>query len=231
MKTVLLLASLLTLCVSVPATAQYYDNILELGTGYAAGPGGFPIAGIEPPLGSLVAIQGMIVDVNGFFEALLPSPPYELTYVFTGATCVTSSPAWPECPAGSWGLFTGGTLLVYLDTTPDADFTNSGTFTDGELVLAANQVEHRITDSDGGGICGNSYDWTSQFFFQDGTWYSQIVDPTMMRANLGAEIDADVPAALAGLGFTFHVQAGAIDMDHLVAVESTTWGRVKALYR
>ena len=79
--------------------------------------------------------RGLLSRVDLFFEDLLPSGPYELTYLFAGATCISSSPAWPECPRGSWGLFVGGTLSVYLDTTPDADFSNGDTFTDGSSSL------------------------------------------------------------------------------------------------
>jgi hypothetical protein len=231
MKAVLFAVSVLTLFIAVPANAQYYDRVLVLGNGYAAGPGGFPLGGIEPLFGDLIAMEGTIQGVNGFFEDLLPSGPYELTYVFAGTTCISSSPAWPDCGRGSWGLFVGGLLWVYLDMTPDADFTNGETFTDGELVLVANQVEHRVTDTDGGAVCSNSDDWTSQFFFYDGTWFPRISDPQMMRASLGAEIDGDVPAGLAAVGFTFHVQSGDIAFEHIVAVEPTTWGRVKSLYR
>jgi len=234
MKTVLTVASFLTLCIAGAAHSdEYHDNVLVLGDGYAAGPmAGFPVDAVLPNFGDWITIVGTITGVNEFFGDLLPPGPYELTYMFAGATCISYSdnPISPPCQPTAWGLFTGGTLQVFLDTTPDADFAHGDTFTDGELVLAAATVEHRIWNVDAAPGCWEAPDWESIFMFYAGSWYPRISSPPFV-GTLDGEIDGNVPAGLAASGFTFHVSSGAIGLHYNVATRPTTWGYVKSLYR
>jgi hypothetical protein len=233
MKPVLITFSILMLYMAGTAEAdEYHDRVLVLETGLAAGPpAGFPVDAVEPIYGNGIAIEGVISEVGEFFVDLLPAGPYEITYVFAGATCISpSSGIYPPCPPYAWGLFTDGTLSVFLDTTPDADFTSGDTFTDGELVLFANQVEHRIWDQDPIGQCPGAEDWTSGFSFTGGSWYPRISNPPFL-GRLRGEIDGNVPAGLTALGFTFNVQTAEIDLSYNVATRPVTWGQVKSLYR
>lgn len=235
MRLVILAAALLGLAAPVGVSAGLeYPAALTLEPGFASGPPqGFPWWAI-PDLGDPLAIVGRVASVAAPFGGLVP-PDAELTYDFEGASC-TERGNWDDpggCAGGVYGTFQNGTLAVYLDATPDADFANPATFRDGELVLVAQTSYVYVLDSDNGSCpwLPNPPDVTAYFMFIGGTWFPRVShDGAGFRGKSEGELDNNVPADLQSLGYIFRVD-GRLDVYGPVAVEPTTWGRVKALYR
>ena len=237
MKPAFLAAAILVpLCAGSTHAGITYPSALLFNPGYAIGqPAGFPVHDVPPTVGGPLQIIGTVYAVNAPFDDLLPAGPYEMTYVYAGATCVGWG-FWDNipCSGGIYGYFTGGTLSVYLDPTPDADFSNSATFTDGELVLQADINGISLLDDDPYIACppaGDSPDMTMSFRFTGGAWFYRVVTDGIGYPGTGhGELDDTVPPDLQAAGFTFRVD-GNLDVFEQIAVRPSTWGYVKSLYR
>jgi hypothetical protein len=125
-------------------------------------------------------------------------------------------------------------MTVYLDSTPDADFTNTATFQDGVAVLIAQSTFTYVTDDDPHESCPwetDLPDLSSFFVFVGGLWFERVSNNgNGWEGVCNGELEGDVPEQLQSLGYVFPAD-GTVDIDGPVPVASTTWGRVKALYR
>ncbi|HEX5133006.1 MAG TPA: hypothetical protein VFX92_11045, partial [Candidatus Krumholzibacteria bacterium] len=158
----------------------------------------------------------------------------ELTYVYEGSSCEGVG-QWDDfvCAGGDFAWYGGGTVTIYMDATPDADFFNPATFRDGSVVLLAESQLISVLDNDPDGcpMLPNPPDVTAYFTFTGGAWYPRASNNGVaFQAVSQGELGHDVPAPLEALGYVFQVD-GTVDIYGTVAVEETTWGRVKALYR
>ncbi|HEU4365538.1 MAG TPA: hypothetical protein VFT13_08760 [Candidatus Krumholzibacteria bacterium] len=219
-----------------PSAEVLYPAAIVLEPGYASGPpAGFPWMGMYPDYGDPLVVVARVASVGEPFADLLPTGVYELTCVYEGSTC-SAFGIWDNipCSGGVFGTFHNGTVAFYLDTAPDADFAFPSTFRDGEQVLIAQLFHVHVNDDDPWIACPqvpDVPDVTALFSFAGGTWFSRVSsDGVGMQGMSEGELDGDVPAPLPALGYIFRVD-GTFDVYGPVAVETTTWGRVKALYR
>jgi hypothetical protein len=237
MKTAIVAAALLCFAAFGASADALYPAALTFEPGYASGPYfGFPWWN-APKHGDPITIVGRVASVGAPFDGLLPAGVYELTYVFEGFSCAGTD-MWDDmvCPRGGiGGTFQNGTLSIHLDTTPDADFTNAATFRDGDLVLFALSSQMHVTDDDPLGGCASSFpnapDVVADLTFAGGTWFSRVSSHGIGLTGLSqGELDNNVSAGLQALGYIFRVD-GTVDIFGPVAIQPTTWGAVKALYR
>ena len=222
---VVLLAAL-----AVPAAADY-ESALVLGTGYAIGPPTWTPWENLPNLEDSLWIYGAVAQANAPFTDLLPAGPYELTYVFDSYACSWSTLAEDQmCIVAHLAFFDLGKLRVFLDTTPDADLANPATFRDGQQVLIANAFPLQLFKED---HCSNGIRYVQQAFmrFTGGAWFSRV-----SRQGVGfvghneGQFWGDIPPGIEALGYIGQSES-VVDVVVPNAVESTTWGRIKAMYR
>jgi hypothetical protein len=212
-----------------------YPAALTFETGYAFGPmPGFPWLAYSS-YGAPLTWVGRVGDVGPPFDDLLPLGAYELTYSFDGSTC-TEVGNWDSftCSSGEYGVFRGGTFTLYIDSTPDADFANLTTFRDGDAVLIALTTATYVTDDDPHESCpwrSDEPDLSSFFLFVGGLWFDRVSSHgDGLEGICNGELEGSVPSELQSLGYVFPAD-GIVDVYGPVPVASTTWGRVKALYR
>lgn len=235
MKSILAALIFLAAVASNPSAEVVYPDALVLEPGYASGPPlGFP-GWARPEYGDPLVMVGLVSAVGAPLDGLLPAGAHELTYVFEGSACYEYG-MWDNipCSGGEFAAFQGGTVTFYLDTTPDADFANPASFRDGEVALLAQSTHLFVADDDPQEACPqvpDVPDVVASFSFVGGAWFSRVSSNGFgWYGSSGNELEFDVPAGLVALGYIFRVE-GAVTVHAPVAVESTTWGRVKALYR
>lgn len=232
-----ILALLLMLAAGSAAVSAevIYPDALVLEPGYASGPPlGFP-GWARPEYGDPLVMVGLVSAVGAPLDGLLPAGAHELTYVFEGSAFYQYG-MWDNipCSGGEFGAFQGGTVTFYLDATPDADFVNPASFRDGDAVLVAQSTYLFVADDDPQEACPqvpDVPDVVASFSFVGGAWFSRVSSNGFgWYGSSASELEFDVPAELAALGYIFRVE-GAVDVSAPLAAESTTWGRLKALYR
>jgi hypothetical protein len=213
-----------------PAAADF-PSALVLGVGYAVGPPAWAPWENLPELEDSLCIFGSVARVGAPFDDLVPAGPHELTYVFESYACVFARHGTDfECSNSEIAVFAGGSIRVYLDSTPDADFADPATFRDGELVLDARSDPMLLLMEDHC-VTGREYMQRAFVEFVGGAWLPRVSKDGVgfAGANIG-EFRGDIPADVRALGYVGQSQ-GRIDVETPTAVEATTWGRVKALYR
>jgi hypothetical protein len=234
MKTAI--AAVLVICLAGVAHADiFYPDAITFGPSYAVASGaGYP--DFFPPLGSPLLVVGMVTGVTAPFDDLLPSGPYEITWIASGATC-NGYGNWDDFNCNRGGTiidFGGGTISFFLDTTPDADFTNPSTFQDGELILVANTPAMHVSNDDPDGYCvtDDRPDVYLSFSFVGGSWFNRLAPGTVSygRGEIPGSYPDMIPEPLRALGYVLRID-GSIDVVGPVAAEPVTWGHVKALYR
>lgn len=225
----------LVCCVLVAASARPaaadYPSALVLGTGYATGPAQWTPWLDLPALEDSLWIFGTVDQVNAPFDDLLPPGAHEVTYVFESYTCVWSAHGEDlVCSTTDIAIFDLGRIRVYVDTSPDADFANSDTFRDGQLVLTADAFPLQLFTE---AHCANGVRFVQRAYvrFLGGAWFARVSRNGLgFVANNVGEFRGDVPAGLRALGYIGQ-SASIIDVVVPTAIEPTTWGRVKAMYR
>ena len=225
---------ILTCCVlalagTSPAWADF-PSALVFDTGYATGPAQWTPWENLQPRGLAVDLR-TISDVNPPFEDLIPVGPYELTYVFESYACSFSAHGDDQdCITAEFAFFDLGRMRVYLDTSPDADFANPATFRDGQLVLSASAFPLQLY-KETNCVTGERFVQQAVIRFLGGAWFSRVSSNGVgfLAANQG-EFRGDIPAGLTALGYVGQSHS-IIDIVVPNAVQSTTWGRIKALYR
>ncbi len=226
----ILIAMVLVATFARPAAADF-NSALVLGTGYARGPSQWTPWVDLPAIEDSLWIYGPVTQVNEPFTDLVPAGPHEFTYVFDSYFCVWST--WGEdlvCSLTMLAFFDFGRISIYLDTSPDADFSNPGTFYDGQLVLQADahplqlfMEEHCIN--------GTRYVQRAIMTFTGGAWFDRV-----SKNGVGffggdeGEFRGDIPQGLQALGYIGQ-STSVINIVVPNAVEPTTWGRIKAMYR
>ena len=226
---------LLAFSPTVHAGVQY-PGAITFGPAYAiADAEGFPYP-FNPEYGSPLMVAGLVTSVGAPFNDLLPTGPYEVTFIIAGPT-FSDYGVWDDFSCGRSGTdysYGGGTVSFYLDTTPDADFTNPSTFQDGQLVLSASMNSIHITNDDPDGFCllENHPDAYMSFAFTGGSWFHRVSGGVVCFGN--GEIPGSypdmIPPALRPIGYVLRID-GSINVTGPVATEPSTWGRVKSLYR
>ena len=234
MKFVLLILAIISTPAPTRADELIFPSALTFEPGFAKGPApGFPLFnGTE--IGDPLTFVGRISSVAEPFTDLLPPGGYELTYVFSGSTCVHTGIVEDLICVGSYfGDFEDGDFAIYLDTTPDADFGDLATFSDGELVLLGQPCNTTVADFDPTGCPQRPEedDWGAFFQFISGSWFERVSHDGVGYSGMSkGELDYLVSSELQALGYTFRAD-GSVDIYRPLAVTTTTWGAVKALYR
>ncbi len=213
-----------------PAVADY-SSALVFGTGYATGPAQWTPWTNLPNLEDSLWMFGTVTDVNAPFEDLLPAEPYEITYVFEHYACIWAVHGEDlVCSVTEIAIFDLGVIRVYLDTTPDADFANPATFRDGELALSATAHPLQLF-TELHCVNGRRYEQRAIMTFVGGAWFPRVsLNGVGFVAGNDGEFRGDIPAPMTALGYVGQ-SASVINIVEPTAVEPTTWGRVKALYR
>ena len=213
-----------------PASADYL-SALVFDTGYATGPAQWTPWENLPNLEDSLWIYGTVADVNAPFDDLLPAGPYELTYVFESYACSWASHGEDqECVTAEFAFFDLGRIRVYLDTSPDAEFASPATFRDGQLVLTASAFPLQLY-TEINCLTGQHFVQQAVITFTGGAWFSRVSHNGVgfLGRNVG-EFRGDIPTGLEALGYIGQ-SVSAIDVVPTTAVEATTWGRIKAMYR
>lgn len=222
--------AILLAVLATPAAADY-ERALVLGIGYATGPPTWTPWTNLPNLEDSLWIYGTVAQANAPFTDLLPPGGYELTYVFDSYACSWSTYAEDMmCIIAYLAFFDVGTLRVFLDTTPDADFANPATFRDGVQVLVATAYPLQLFKEE---HCMNGIRYVQQAFmrFTGGVWFARV-----SREGVGfvghneGQFWGDIPQGLSALGYIGQSQS-VVDVVVPNAIETTTWGRIKAMYR
>ena len=213
-----------------PAVADF-PSALVFDTGYATGPVQWTPWQNLPNLEDSLWIYGSVSAVNAPFVDLIPVGPYELTYVFDSYACIWASHGGDQtCTLAELAFFDLGSIRVFLDTTPDADFANPASFRDGQQVLVANAYPLQLF-MENDCVTGIRYVQQAVMQFRGGAWFSRVSQNGVgfIAGNQG-EFRGDVPAGLIALGYVGQSHS-KVDIVVPNAVASTTWGRIKALYR
>ncbi len=213
-----------------PACADY-ASALVFDTGYATGPAQWTPWENLPNLDDSLWIFGTVAQVNEPFVDLVPPGPHELTYVFGTYACVWATHGGDlDCTVSELAFFDLGSIRVYLDDSPDADLANPATFRDGQLVLVATAFPLQLF-MENSCVTGIRYVQRAILQFVGGAWFPRVSRNGVGFAggNLG-EFRGDVPAGVAALGYVGQSRS-VVDIVVPTAVETTTWGRIKALYR
>ncbi len=227
----LTLACCVLLTASTRPAAADYPSALVLGTGYATGPATWTPWTNLPNLEDSLWIFGSVAEVHAPFDDLVPAGPYELTYVFEQYACVWSVHGEDLiCSVTDIAIFDLGSIRVYLDTSPDADFADPATFRDGERVLVATAHPLQLF-TELHCVNGRRYVQRAVMQFVGGTWFARVSRNGVgfTGGNFG-EFWGDIPAGLRALGYIGQSESH-VDILVPTAVTSTTWGRIKALYR
>lgn len=224
----LLIGWLALICAAAPAAADIYQSALIFGTGYAAGPASWDPWIHDPAIGDQLWIVGPVIQVGAPLTGHTLPPVYELTYAYTAFEC-TGYGMWDDFEHGIGGPFTvweSGTFRVYLDDTPDANFAVPSTFQDGEIVLEGSPGDLFLWSGD------PSESQSMSVHFTGGTWFEDVSsDGAGWLANTHGLFGGEVPPAMALLGYIGESTISYMDVISPVAVEATTWGKIKSLYR
>ena len=220
----------LLLVFASPAAADF-DSALVLDTGYAGGPSQWTPWINLPELEDTLWIYGSVAQVNAPFDDLVPAGAHELTYVFDSYLCTWATHGDDlECITAELAIFNFGRLSVYLDETPDATFASPATFSDGQLVLRADAYPLQLF-METHCVSGVRYVQRAILTFTGGAWFDRVSKngEGYLGANQG-QFRGDISDALKALGY---IGQSTSTIDVLVpnAVEPTTWGRIKAMYR
>ena len=224
------LAAMCLFAFARPAAADF-DSALVLGTGYAAGPSQWTPWVNLPELEDTLWVYGSVAQVNAPFTDLVPAGPHEFTYVFDSYLCTFAAHGEDlECITAEVAVFNFGRLSIYLDATPDANFANAASFYDGELVLRADAYPLQLF-METHCVNGVRYVQRTVLTFTGGTWFDRVSKDgkSYLGANQG-EFRGDISDALKALGYVGQ-STSVIDIIVPNAVEATTWGRIKAMYR
>ena len=227
-RTILALTCLLAL--AGPAAADF-DSALVFDTGYATGPPGWTPWTNLPHLADSLWIYGTVGDINAPFEDLVPAAPYEFTYVFDGYFCIWSTHGGDlECSVTELAFFDFGQISIYLDLSPDADFADVDTFRDGQLVLRADAHPLQLF-TENHCVTGIRYVQRAIMTFVGGAWFDRVSkDGEGYIAGNEGEFRGDIPDPIKALGYVGQ-STSVINIVVPNAVEPTTWGRIKAMYR
>ncbi len=215
---------------AIPAAADY-PSALVFGTGYATGPAQWTPWQNLPNLEDSLWIYGTVSEVREPFLDLLPPAPYEMTYVFDSYACVFAMHGGDQtCSFSEIAIFDVGSIRVFLDTTPDADLADPATFRDGQQVLVADASPLQLFMEDNC-MTGIRYVQRAIMQFRGGAWFARVSKngEGFVAGDVG-EFFGDIPAGIAALGYVGQ-STSRIDILTPTRVESTTWGRIKALYR
>lgn len=234
MKIVLLVAAITASASLASADELLFPSALTFEPGFAIGPNaGFPFFG-EAEIGVPLTLVGKVAAVAEPFDDLIPPGVHELTYVYSGSTCVRTGIAEDLVCVGSYfGDFENGTFALYLDVTPDADFSDIATFGDGDLVLIGQPCNTMVANFDPTGCPQRpeAPDVVAGFTFIGGSWFGRVSNNGIGFSGFSqGELDDNIPAELKALGYSLRVD-GIVDIYAPLAVTPMTWGAVKALYR
>ena len=213
-----------------PAAADF-DSALVLATGYARGPAQWTPWINLPALEDSLWIYGSVYQVNAPFADLVPPGPHEFTYVFDSYYCTWSTHGEDlECITAELAIFDFGRISIYLDATPDADFASPATFSDGQLVLRAEAHPLQLF-METHCVSGVRYVQRAVLTFTGGAWFDRVSKNGQgyLGANQG-EFRGDISDGLKALGYIGQ-STSVVDILVPNAIEPTTWGRIKAMYR
>lgn len=234
-----LLAICLVLTLAPVAGAQTYTDAIVLGEGYATGPPGWIPWITLPDAGDPLLIAGPVTALGPPLDShpLPPAGTYELTYAFAGYECIGTG-HWDDFENGRGGemaIFNYGTFSVYLDTSPDGDVGDLSTFQDGEMILQATIAGFGPPEMDGMWLYyGDPFvSMWGYGPFIGGTWFEDVSSGDEgYAAGAAGQFTGDIPAAFRdGLGYVGKIYSTSIRITAPIATETTTWGKVKALYR
>jgi len=201
------------------------DTLLVFGQGYALG----PMGEWTYPLGEHLLLYGAVARIS-----LNTDFPDSFEYTYTFDNLISSSTLlWDDftCQCGGQGnIFTGGILSLYQDETPDANCKQPNTYRDGALLLQATTDEYHS-------LWGECW-WPdcpvyshAYLVFNGGSIIGLVpINFGLKGASLILDYDQEVDSELRGLGIFATTTGTAVTNSH-VAVEPTTWGRVKRLYK
>jgi hypothetical protein len=213
------------------ACSQEYDSAMVFYYGYAAASPSWHVC--VPGEGVPLLIVGTVQSFDEPFTDLVPpSGTYEATYVFEGMVLVGSYSH--SSPDGCSSVFDGGGFKIYIDLTPDANPADVSTYRDGELVLEATlQGEFWIDLNLGADACPH---WGpsqfASFIFSGGSWFSHVSDENgqgYWAHNEGC-FWTGISEELIQMGYMGR-STSWMNVQAPVSTESSTWGKVKALYR
>jgi hypothetical protein len=187
------------------------------------------------PLGTELKAVGIISGFDVPFGDLnAGDPTREYTFVLYGLISQGTTSTGPPATTFYSTTFTGGTIEIYEDLSPESSFTPNppntavpSSFSDGTLILSGSFTSfltqtNNFTAFQVGNAEGN-INWTG------GT--------LLARTNRNGE---PCPGLLTGgmtwrpdvliAGYLFR-HDGKIDLNCPTAAQSSTWGRLKSLYR
>lgn len=208
---------------SVIATAQT-DQIVSRIDGLAWETGGFPPSNG----GDVFAAVGTI----GLMDESLPFDPenHSYTWYARDLVCVEET----TYVTTHWAKYTGGTFSIFEDATPsNHDFgvdppnsTSPSTFSDGTEYLVGSFGDFTLVF--------NGATFTG-FFFADLTFLGGSAFPQLpydTRGNWVFTSDIAAPGAIpSGYNLQTSGDIWLWSVDPELALEPTTWGQIKALYR
>jgi hypothetical protein len=226
--------SVIVFCVVLPAASLgqstvNVDSVLVLGQTLVRSPVDLLSECAGQPV--TASVLGRVVGANSPIVGLpFDDPGYEFTFTITDLEYVACA-LWDGGDPIEYGgisyRFENGMFRLYRDSSPDADLLNPETYADGDILLEG--PAGYMTGMTSCPYCPwENYAWIT---FSGGLLFSSVShEGTGYSATLVHQQSAPPDSALMGMGYQFP-STGWMDLHAPVGIESTTWGRIKNLYR